>query len=117
MDAYFVYILSNAYRTVLYVGISSNVVGRTFVHKHTLISGFTARYNVDRLVWWEACASAQEAIAWEKRLKRWKRAWKVALIEKRNPHWVDLYPGLVDGFGSGDPGSCAREPVGCDRPG
>ena len=67
---------------------------RVWEHKCKAVPGFAARYNVDRLVWFEGHASAEAAIRREKEIKEWKRAWKIGLIEGDNPHWVDLFPGL-----------------------
>ena len=89
---YFVYMLSSRPYGTLYAGVTGRLVGRVSEHKQHLTPGFTSRYGVDRLVWYEAHDDIAVAIHREKRLKQWLRAWKIALIEKDNPHWRDLYP-------------------------
>jgi putative endonuclease len=92
---YFVYVMSN--RThVLYVGMTNDLVRRTFEHKHKLVEGFTTRYSLDRLVYFEETTDALEAIAREKQLKGWLRAKKIAPIESTNPRWQDLSRGWFD---------------------
>ena len=86
-----VYILASKRNGTLYIGVTSNLGGRVSEHKQDLIQGFTKRYAVHRLVYVEAQGSMAEAIARETQLKRWRRAWKIALIEERNPEWRDLY--------------------------
>jgi len=95
--AYFVYILTNADRGVLYTGVSNDLVRRAFEHREKVQRGFASRYNCDRLVWFEMHGEIGPAIVREKRIKRWRRDWKIALIEARNPHWLDLYPELIGG--------------------
>ena len=75
----------------LYVGVTGNLVGRISEHREDLRDGFTKKYGVHILVWFEEFAEIQEAILREKRIKKWRRAWKVELIEKVNPDWVDLF--------------------------
>ncbi|MCI8366549.1 MAG: GIY-YIG nuclease family protein [Eggerthellaceae bacterium] len=89
-DVAWVYIMANERRTVLYVGVTNDLARRVGEHKSHLIEGFTARYNVDRLVYCEECQTMTDAIAREKQLKKWGRAKKVALIERVNPEWCDL---------------------------
>ncbi len=93
--AYFVYILASQRNGTLYVGVTNDLVRRIYEHREKLIEGFTSQYNVTRLVWFDQTASIEEAIAHEKRLKRWQREWKIALIEKTNPNWDDLYEGIL----------------------
>ena len=90
-----VYILASKRNGTLYVGVTSNLSGRVSEHKQNLIEGFTKRYAVHRLVYVEEHGSMAEAIARETQLKRWRRAWKIALIEERNPEWRDLYSDLT----------------------
>ncbi len=92
---YFVYILASKPRGTLYVGVTNNLVRRVFEHKNKLIEGFTERYDVNLLVWYESSESIESAIVYEKKLKRWRREWKIEMIEKQNPEWVDLYPQIV----------------------
>jgi putative endonuclease len=90
----FVYILASRPRGTLYTGVTSDIIRRVHDHKSHAVPGFTSRYGVDRLVWFETHVSAREAIAREKRIKEWRRAWKIKLIEAANPDWNDLYPSL-----------------------
>src|SRR5260370_41100879 len=92
---FFGYLLSSAVRRTLYVGVSSDLVNRIWEHKTKAVPGFTARYGIDRLVWFEAHENAESAIRREKQIKEWKRDWKMNLIERDNPHWIDLYPNLA----------------------
>lgn len=87
---YFVYILTNKNNTVLYIGITSNLLGRIFQHKEQAITGFTSRYNVDKLVYYEVYEDAYEAISREKQLKNLVRRKKDILINEFNPKWLDL---------------------------
>ena len=93
--AYFVYILASQRNGTLYVGVTNDLVRRVHEHREKLVEGFTARYQVSRLVWFDQTESVEEAIAHEKRLKRWRREWKLALIEKSNPDWLDLYDRIL----------------------
>ena len=86
-----VYILASKKNGTLYVGVTSSLAGRVSEHKQDLIDGFTKRYGVHRLVYVEENGTMTEAIARETQLKRWRRAWKIALIEQQNPEWRDLY--------------------------
>jgi putative endonuclease len=92
---YFVYILANRPRGVLYVGVTSNLPQRLWQHGSKAVSGFTKRYGVVRLVYYEEHASILEARQRERAIKRWRRAWKFQLIESVNPAWRDLGPELV----------------------
>jgi putative endonuclease len=87
---YFVYILSNTRRGVLYVGVTNDLSRRVFEHKSKLVPGFTRKYGVVVLVYFEEYASIIEARTREAILKRWRRAWKIALVETLNPEWHDL---------------------------
>ena len=86
-----VYILASRRNGTLYIGVTSDVLDRVAIHKQDLIEGFTKRYGVHRLVYYEMHESMEQAIRREKRLKKWKRAWKVRLIESMNPEWDDLF--------------------------
>ena len=90
-----VYILSSKRNGTLYVGVTSDLVKRVWEHRNNLVEGFTQRYGVHQLVWYELHESMESAIKREKRLKDWKRKWKVRLIEKTNPDWEDLYPAII----------------------
>jgi putative endonuclease len=91
---FYVYLLASKPYGTLYVGVTSDLVKRVWEHKSKAVPGFTARYKVDLLVWFEAHDSVEAAIRREKRIKEWKRAWKISLIESDNPHWVDLFQNL-----------------------
>lgn len=95
--SFFVYMLASEVRGTLYVGVTADLVKRVWEHKTKALPGFTARYSVDRLVWYELHDSAEAAIRREKQIKEWRRDWKVNLIERENLHWIDLYPGLGPG--------------------
>jgi len=90
-----VYILANKPNGTLYVGVTSDLPKRVWQHKHRETSGFTKKYHVHRLVWFEMHESMEAAISREKAIKKWRRAWKVELIEAENPGWKDLYDGLL----------------------
>lgn len=79
----------------LYIGVTSNLIRRVWEHKHDLVEGFTKKYQVHQLVWYELHAMMDSAISREKAMKNWKRAWKVSRIEAVNPDWQDLYPGIL----------------------
>jgi putative endonuclease len=89
-SSYFVYILASRRNGTLYVGVTNDLVRRIGEHKSKLVPGFTRKYRVDKLVYFEEYASVLEARARERALKRWDRAWKLALIEAMNPQWRDL---------------------------
>ncbi|MBZ0139220.1 MAG: GIY-YIG nuclease family protein [Pseudorhodoplanes sp.] len=91
MKHFYVYILATRKDGPLYVGVTSNLHKRVHEHKTHAVSGFTTRYNVDRLVWFETHDRAEAAIRREKQIKRWLRPWKKELIEAANPDWRDLY--------------------------
>jgi putative endonuclease len=86
-----VYILSNRKNGTLYIGVTSDLIKRIYEHRTHAVEGFTKRYGVERLVYYELHSSMEEAILREKRLKKWRRKWKVELIESFNPEWEDLY--------------------------
>ena len=79
----------------LYIGVTSTLVKRVWEHKNNLVEGFTKRYGIHQLVWFELHTSMESALTREKRLKDWKRTWKLELIEKGNPDWKDLFPTLI----------------------
>ena len=90
-----VYIMASKRNGTLYLGVTSDLIKRIWEHKNGEILGFTKRYGVHQLVWYEWHQEMESAILREKRLKSWKRAWKLELIEKTNPEWKDLYSLLV----------------------
>ncbi|MBI4757620.1 MAG: GIY-YIG nuclease family protein [Chloroflexi bacterium] len=94
MKKFYVYILCSKRNGTLYTGVTSDLVKRVYEHKSNLVDGFTQRYSVHCLVWYEAHESAESAIIREKQIKKWKRAWKLELIEQQNPQWNDLYESI-----------------------
>lgn len=90
-----VYILASRRNGTLYVGVTSDLIQRVWQHKNDQAEGFTKRYGVHRQVWYVTCDDMAAAIAREKAIKEWKRAWKIELIEKANPEWRDLYAELL----------------------
>ena len=92
---FFVYLLASKRNGTLYVGVTSALVQRVWQHKTKAVEGFTTRYGVDQLVYFEAHGDAASAIQREKQLKKWRRAWKIQLIEQHNPEWRDLYSEIV----------------------
>ncbi len=87
----YVYIMTNVPNGVLYIGVTSNLPGRAFQHKNDLVDGFTKRYKLHTIVWFERHEDIESAILREKQMKKWRRAWKVRIIEIANPEWHDLY--------------------------
>jgi putative endonuclease len=95
--AYYVYLLASGKYGTLYLGVTNNIVRRIYEHKSKAVTGFTRRYSIDKLVWFEIYNDALTAIAREKELKKWRRDWKIRLIEESNPQWIDLYPEIAAG--------------------
>jgi putative endonuclease len=95
MKQYFVYILASKRNGTLYIGVTNNLIKRVYEHKTDLVDGFTKKYRVHNLIYYEIYNSIDDAIVREKRLKKWKRQWKTELIEKNNPEWMDLYERLT----------------------
>ncbi len=92
---FYVYILASKRNGTLYIGVTSNLIKRIWEHKNGIIKGFTEKYKVSQLVYYEHHEIAESALKRERNMKEWKRAWKVELIEKINPNWYDLYPDLM----------------------
>ncbi|MCP3462724.1 MULTISPECIES: GIY-YIG nuclease family protein [unclassified Bradyrhizobium] len=92
---YYVYILASKIGGALYIGVTNDLVRRVAEHRLKLVDSFTKEYDIVKLVYFEQFDDPENAIKREKRLKKWKRAWKIALIEKDNPNWNDLYPGIA----------------------
>lgn len=121
---YFVYMLASCRNGTLYIGVTNDVMRRTWEHKNNIAEGFTKRYGVHILVWYETFGDIGAAIAREKQLKGWNRAWKIKLIERTNSGWNDLYDRLLGeicvpdlpGFPSPRPPSLLRS-YGAARPG
>jgi putative endonuclease len=95
LQMYYVYLLASQKNGTLYLGVTRDLVRRVYEHKQKVLPGFTSRYGVDRLVWFECYEDPTNAIAREKELKKWRRAWKIELIESTNPDWRDLYPEIM----------------------
>jgi len=93
--SYYVYILTSKRNGTLYIGVTNNLVRRVWDHKESVIAGFTKRYGIKLLVYYEEFQDIHEAIAREKILKKWNRSWKLRLIEKMNSDWKDLYEECV----------------------
>ncbi|NNJ94424.1 MAG: GIY-YIG nuclease family protein [Halobacteria archaeon] len=91
----YIYILASRRNGTLYVGVTSNLIKRIYEHRTEYVEGFSKKYHVHRLVYYEVCPDITSAIVREKQLKKWKRHWKLQLIEKTNPQWNDLYPTLL----------------------
>ena len=95
MAEYFVYILTNKPRSTLYVGVTNNLVRRVYQHREGAIRGFTQRYGLKELVYFEKYDTPHLAIQREKNIKHWSRAWKLQLVESSNPKWRDLYDDIT----------------------
>lgn len=89
------YMLASKKNGTLYVGVTSGLVKRIWQHKNNQVEGFTKKYQVHTLVWFELHETMESAIQKEKTIKNWKRQWKINRIEEKNPEWIDLYPGII----------------------
>ncbi len=87
--------MTNKRNTTLYTGVTNNLAERMYQHKNKLVKGFTEKYNVDKLIYFESTENILSAITREKQLKKWKREWKDRLINEKNPGWIDLYENLI----------------------
>ncbi|MDR4504070.1 MAG: GIY-YIG nuclease family protein [Candidatus Scalindua sp.] len=96
MKQYYVYILASKRNGTLYIGITNDLIRRVYEHKNNLVEGFTKKYRVHRLVHFESTLDVKAAIEREKCIKRWKRSWKIELIEEHNPEWKDLYYEIIE---------------------
>lgn len=94
-NAYCVYILSSQKNGTLYIGITNNIAKRVWEHKNQKVDGFTKKYEVHHLVYYEIYDNPESAIAREKQLKKWNRKWKIELIQEKNPEWKDLYKDIL----------------------
>ena len=92
---YYVYIMASKRNGTLYVGVTNDLIRRVYEHKTNGVEGFTEKYRVHKLVYWEQSDSVESALQREKQLKRWNRQWKIALIEKQNSNWQDMYEQLL----------------------
>ena len=90
-----VYLLASKRNGTLYAGVTSNLVKRIWEHKHHVVDGFTKKYGLEILVWYEVHETMESAISREKAIKNWKREWKINVIEMMNPQWLDLYSNLL----------------------
>ncbi|RJO61549.1 GIY-YIG nuclease family protein [candidate division WS5 bacterium] len=95
MKKSYVYILANKKNGTLYIGVASDLKKRVFQHKEKLVEGFSKKYGIDRLIYYEESNDITSAIIKEKQLKKWNRAWKIRLIEENNPNWDDLYDKIL----------------------
>lgn len=95
MNSYYVYILASGRNGTLYIGVTSDLIKRVWEHKNKVADGFTKRYGIDQLMYFEETSDVESAIAREKQLKNWTRKWKLELIEKSNSNWLDLYNSIV----------------------
>jgi putative endonuclease len=94
--SYYVYLLASRKHGTLYLGVTNDLVRRVYEHRSKAVPSFSSRYGIDKLVWFEVYDDIATAIAREKQLKRWRRDWKIRLIEEENPEWCDLYPGICN---------------------
>ncbi|MEI6499227.1 MAG: GIY-YIG nuclease family protein [bacterium] len=95
MKKYFVYILASHKNGTLYIGVTSDLSKRVFQHKNKLLEGFSNKYDINKLVYFEQTTDVKEAILREKQMKKWERAWKIRLIEENNQEWRDLYIDII----------------------
>ena len=95
MKQYYVYILASKKNGTLYIGVTGDLIKRVYEHKHDLVEGFTQKYAVHALVYYEVHEDIREAITREKQIKKWNRSWKLRLIEEKNPEWRDLYNEII----------------------
>jgi putative endonuclease len=94
-ENFYVYILASQRRGTLYIGATSNLMKRVYEHKNGLVDGFTKKYKVHRLVYYEIAGDAEAALLRERQMKKWNRAWEIRLIEQNNSEWADLYDSLT----------------------
>ena len=95
MKIYYVYIMASKRNGAIYIGVTNNLPQRVRQHKNDVHEGFTKKYSVHRLVWYEATTDVEAAIMREKQMTKWHRQWKINLIEEGNPNWDDLYEGIL----------------------
>lgn len=93
--AYYVYLLASRKDGALYIGVTNDLVRRVYEHRTKSVPGFTSRYNIAKLVWFEVYDDPVAAISREKEIKKWRRAWKIELVEAENPDWIDLYDSIT----------------------
>ena len=95
MSNHYVYILASKLHGTLYAGATDDLVRRVYEHRNNLIEGFTSKYGIHTLVYYEICENRESANQRERQIKEWKRQWKIELIEKANPYWEDLYEQII----------------------
>jgi len=95
MKRSFIYILANDYNTVLYIGVTTNLLKRIYQQRNHEVDGFSSKYNLHKLVYFKEYSTIQDAIKREKQLKKWNREWKIELINGFNPEWKDMYPQIL----------------------
>ena len=94
-QTYYVYIMASKRNGTLYIGVTNDLIRRVYEHKNNLVEGFTNKFRVHKLVYWEQSENVDSALQREKQLKKWNRQWKLALIEEHNANWQDLYAQLL----------------------
>jgi putative endonuclease len=94
-NTYYVYILASKRNGALYIGVTNNLIKRVYEHKNNLVKGFTSRYGIYKLVYYEQTSDIESALQREKQIKNWDRTWKLVLIEKNNSQWNDLYESII----------------------
>ena len=94
-QTYYVYIMASKRNGTLYIGVTNDLIRRVYEHKNNLVEGFTNKFRVHKLVYWEQSENVDSALQREKQLKKWNRQWKLALIEEHNANWQDLYEQLL----------------------
>ncbi len=98
MKIFYTYILANRKRGTLYIGVTSNLLKRMWEHKNSINEGFTKKYKIHMLVYYETHSTFENAVIREKKLKNWRREWKIDLVEKTNPSWEDFYDNISEDF-------------------
>ncbi len=95
LKSYYVYIMASKKNGTLYIGVANDLLRRVYEHKSGYVDGFTSKYKINKLVYFEQTTDIQSAIQREKQLKKWNRRWKIRLIEEQNPEWEDLYEDII----------------------
>ena len=95
MNTFYIYILASSKNGTLYIGVTRNLIKRVWEHRSKTVDSFSKKYEVANLVYYEQSIDIDSAIQREKQIKHWKRSWKIELIEKTNPHWIDLYNDII----------------------
>lgn len=95
METYYIYILASKRNGTLYTGVTNDLLRRVWEHKNAVVEGFSQKYGVKKLVWYESTTDIDAAIMREKQIKKWDRQWKIKMIEKENPNWKDLFDEII----------------------